>query len=234
MRIILTAVFAASLAASPATAAFTTVNVPTNGLWSSQSFFNIPTGNVTLGGVNFFIASSQGTDAAYWTAAGNAPGPVELTLSVNIEDAKNAYSLLNTFWGAAAPNVGSVTFKGANGLTQTFSLAGNSDVRDYFQNVYTNEINGTTTVQVFANGARRLDMQKFALAAGFQDENLTSIVFTDLGSDGYSRLTLTGVTVETGAVNAVPEPATWAMMLGGFGLLGASVRRRTRSSVTYA
>jgi hypothetical protein len=27
---------------------------------------------------------------------------------------------------------------------------------------------------------------------------------------------------------AIPEPATWAMMLGGFGLLGAATRRRAR------
>jgi hypothetical protein len=34
-------------------------------------------------------------------------------------------------------------------------------------------------------------------------------------------------------VNAVPEPATWAMMIGGFALAGAAARRRTRvASVT--
>jgi len=34
---------------------------------------------------------------------------------------------------------------------------------------------------------------------------------------------------------AVPEPATWAMMIGGFGLVGAAMRRRsTKVSVTYA
>lgn len=32
--------------------------------------------------------------------------------------------------------------------------------------------------------------------------------------------------------NAVPEPATWAMMIGGFGLVGAAMRRRQR--VAYA
>ena len=36
------------------------------------------------------------------------------------------------------------------------------------------------------------------------------------------------------ALAEVPEPATWAMMLGGFGLLGAAARRRTRANVTYA
>jgi hypothetical protein len=35
-------------------------------------------------------------------------------------------------------------------------------------------------------------------------------------------------------VPAVPEPAAWAMMLGGFGLLGGMARRRSRAShVTY-
>jgi hypothetical protein len=33
---------------------------------------------------------------------------------------------------------------------------------------------------------------------------------------------------------AIPEPATWAMMLGGFGLLGAAARRRSRTTLTYA
>jgi hypothetical protein len=36
------------------------------------------------------------------------------------------------------------------------------------------------------------------------------------------------------ATPAVPEPATWAMMIAGFGLIGASMRRRQKVSVTYA
>ena len=36
-------------------------------------------------------------------------------------------------------------------------------------------------------------------------------------------------------VGAVPEPATWAMMIGGFGIVGASMRRRrNKAKVTYA
>ena len=33
-------------------------------------------------------------------------------------------------------------------------------------------------------------------------------------------------------VAAVPEPATWAMMLVGFGMMGASMRYRRRSTTT--
>ena len=36
------------------------------------------------------------------------------------------------------------------------------------------------------------------------------------------------------SVGAVPEPATWGMMLVGFGGIGAAMRRRTRTRVTFA
>jgi hypothetical protein len=32
----------------------------------------------------------------------------------------------------------------------------------------------------------------------------------------------------------VPEPATWAMMIGGFGFVGAASRRRRATTVTFA
>lgn len=37
-----------------------------------------------------------------------------------------------------------------------------------------------------------------------------------------------------GGGGGVPEPATWAMMLIGFGVVGASMRRRQKVRVTYA
>jgi len=55
--------------------------------------------------------------------------------------------------------------------------------------------------------------------------NLDSISFTN-GSVSGVALYSTGV--------AVPEPATWAMMLGGFGVLGAAARRRQRTAITCA
>ena len=37
------------------------------------------------------------------------------------------------------------------------------------------------------------------------------------------------------AVSAIPEPATWAMMIGGFGIVGGAMRRRkAQVRVTYA
>jgi hypothetical protein len=38
-------------------------------------------------------------------------------------------------------------------------------------------------------------------------------------------------TITTGSVGTVPEPATWAMMLFGFGLVGSTLRRRAATGV---
>ena len=47
-----------------------------------------------------------------------------------------------------------------------------------------------------------------------------------------------GAKIETtgggGGTGAVPEPATWAMMLAGFGLMGASMRRKQQGKVRFA
>lgn len=56
-----------------------------------------------------------------------------------------------------------------------------------------------------------------------------------IGSDAF--VLGSGVTVNSGSwlvnnrriVDAIPEPATWAMMIGGFGLVGGAMRRRARS-----
>jgi hypothetical protein len=66
-----------------------------------------------------------------------------------------------------------------------------------------------------------------------------SILF-DIGSSATLTFAALGTSDSLGgyldniALAAVPEPAAWAMMVAGFGLLGAATRRRARTSVTYA
>lgn len=214
--------FILAMTAVPASAAFVTVDLAgrTNGSWwSNQGFYAVSGGVQTLGGTPFLIDTSNG-EPLYWTGAGSG-GPTSLTVAVSIYGASNAYTLINNFWGN--PDVyQSVTFNATGGVSTTFDLYGGVDVRDFLDNTFMNTINGTTTKQVLSSGPYRLDRQSYALPTAFLNQTLTSVVFNDFGVDGISRLTLTGLTIQTG----VPEPASWAMLIAGFGLVGGVLRRR--------
>lgn len=54
--------------------------------------------------------------------------------------------------------------------------------------------------------------------------------FQIANNSAYGGLTATHLTVSSGSV---PEPASWAMMVGGFGMLGGAMRRRQRTSVAF-
>jgi PEP-CTERM motif len=47
-----------------------------------------------------------------------------------------------------------------------------------------------------------------------------------------SRWTIEGVPVDTSGVGGVPEPATWTLLIAGFGLAGAGLRRRRAPTAT--
>lgn len=79
--------------------------------------------------------------------------------------------------------------------------------------------------------------------AYFVDPNTSSYLF--LGTDpfgttyypnlsnartGAQAVSMTAPTFSPVAVAAVPEPATWAMMIGGFGMAGGALRRRRIST----
>jgi hypothetical protein len=55
---------------------------------------------------------------------------------------------------------------------------------------------------------------------------------------GAVRFSSSGVAFEfddvAAGIGAVPEPASWALMIGGFGLVGGAMRRRQRVAVRFA
>ena len=68
--------------------------------------------------------------------------------------------------------------------------------------------------------------------------NISSVVFTRIeNSRGPALFPIDDVTFSLNAVTgAVPEPATWGMMILGFGVMGVAVRRRAkvRTNVSFA
>ncbi|MDP9086949.1 MAG: PEPxxWA-CTERM sorting domain-containing protein, partial [Pseudomonadota bacterium] len=63
----------------------------------------------------------------------------------------------------------------------------------------------------------------------FNSSNITSFTFR---AGNGNQVVIDNLTLNAGAV---PETATWGMMIAGFGLMGASMRYRRRSAkVTFA
>ena len=87
-----------------------------------------------------------------------------------------------------------------------------------------------------ANGSvqNSLQLNWFAQEVGFDPNVAGRYQITLSGTPSLGQPQSLSVVAQLVGVNAVPEPATWAMMIGGFGMLGAAARRRTRTTVTYA
>jgi hypothetical protein len=68
----------------------------------------------------------------------------------------------------------------------------------------------------------------------FTDDFATGQGEASSGSVDYIRIFDTAVTPGEANPAAVPESATWAMFLGGFGLIGGAMRGRRRTGVTFA
>lgn len=96
----------------------------------------------------------------------------------------------------------------------------------------------TSFSATFSNGAlTALSFETAALAAisssGNGDFGLQSFRVTGLGPDGASTFNGDFQLLTSGQIEiaAVPEPATWALMIIGFGIVGGTLRSRRRQIV---
>lgn len=56
----------------------------------------------------------------------------------------------------------------------------------------------------------------------------------DIAFESVANTAITAGATITGPLGAVPEPATWIMMIAGFGLAGATLRQQRRGRVRFA
>lgn len=84
----------------------------------------------------------------------------------------------------------------------------------------------------FVNG-KLVSVTSFGLTFGSGFGDIDNALNSSWGEfNGFVPLSAHERFITSNLLPAVPEPATWAMMIGGFALAGASLRRRAR--VTYA
>ena len=179
-----------------------------------------PTGLVTLGGINFNIASnSMGNQA--WSAqvaAGGGSGQVSVTTLVGVYGVSDVYTLINSMWGLPGPSSdASLIFTGSGGASYSYPLVGNVDIRNWVPggDGPTWTFGGSTT-NVYSGPAYWggftgvLDMQHIVLPAAFANQTLTTIQLVDSGNTGVQRTVLDGVTVVSTGTGAPSLTITYS------------------------
>ena len=158
--------------------------------------------------------------------------------------------------GGPFPNVfvsspGYLNYGAGNNPTTSKILTANGDesfdvtlsglTRALGLNLYLNDF-GDATVAFYSQSGALLGSVLYPSGA----DNFQFLAFRANPGDLIGRFTFTstnGGTLNTGIDNllcgavcggAVPEPASWAMMLLGFGVMGGAMRRRARVRVTFA
>lgn len=159
----------------------------------------------------------------FTTFNGDSFGPWTVTGSVD---------LIGGYWQAPTAGGGSVDLDGNSpgAISQTFTAAPGRYQVSFFLSGNPDGGAGVKTVDVSAGGAS----QVFTFNTGSNSRTTMDYVqeTLDFISTGSTTLTFTsqdvnspfGPVVGGVSVTAVPEPATWAIMLIGFGGLGAAMR----------
>ena len=234
MRILLTAAATLALIAAPASAAQLLTNGDfETGTYAGWTALNAPASN---GSIQLDTPGSTTPVSGMATAANALGGRF---YSMTDQSGPGAYALLQTF--TVAPGTTSLTlsfqqfvqtgipliigppnfdFTGAPNqharvdiLTSTAS-AFSTAAADVVQNFYLN-IDGPVVSPYIAYS---FDIS--TLAAGTYQ-----LRFAQVDNQGFFNQGVDNVSIEAVA-GAVPEPTSWAMMIVGFGIVGASARRR--------
>lgn len=188
---------------------------------------NYPTGSTTIGGVSFALASIDGAGPAVIQTPTTAPVTIG---GLDVLDADVAYTIINSAIGQRGQDVGTITFTGALGATVSFDLIEGQNIRDHYYGMYNNVATDLYATTGYQNGTEvpdgpglaHFDVQRFDLS-GLMGQDLASITFNGTNPGGGEPFLAAVTTANLPA--GVPEPASWALMLGGFGLVGAGMRQ---------
>jgi len=197
------------------------VNTDIHGYTSGEDY---PTGLVTIGGINFNLATIGDTGAGVIQLGDGS----SVSIADNETGVTSAYVIVNSAFGGFGSNIGSLTFHGAGADQVSFDLIEGVNVRDHFDGFFNNTASDVFATQDY-DGGNRYDVYRYDISS--LGGTLTSIEFSSTnvffaeGQPFLAAVTTTG---------GVPEPATWALMLVGFGSLGAALRRARRTAAAAA
>lgn len=172
----------------------------------SNGFSTLGAGDNSVTGWTVFSGSVDWING-YWQAqdgthsidlAGNQPGAIEQTFATV---AGTLYSV--NYWLSGNPDGGDI---GKDGVVAAI----NGAIVDASSSI--------TGIQGPSHENMKYSLKNFTFTAS---GDTTTLRFSSADNAGAF-----GAVLDNVSVSAVPEPATWAMMLVGFGVVGASMRRR--------
>jgi hypothetical protein len=162
-------------------------------------------GSTTLSSLEGFVVMSQ-LDLFRYSSAGNLDWSTQNTPYFSID--------------------GGVSQLFGNSLFSTGTLNGDGRQASHWKDAAA----GAPQIGILDPTSGRGQMQEVtALDLSAYDAIGWDISFNTLANPGY-RLTTASIYNQFANAGAVPEPATWGMMILGFGMVGASARYRRRST----
>lgn len=162
------------------------------------------------------------------------------SFSVNYNSVSQFFTIGASLAGAIDPSTAGIYVFGVNtgaGAIRPFASLGQGNV--IFDQAITLRKDGTGTIGATAldpasiNIAGNLITARIALSllpsTGFRPEQYGFNLWPRIGTGNNNQITDFSPEDATLAVAPVPEPATWAMLLVGFAVAGATLRRRQRA-----
>lgn len=210
------------LAAAILTAIMASIGAPASAEQLVNGGFETPTG---------YFTTYSGTQIPGWTVTANN---VDIASNA-IYGANSAYAYEGVQWldlvGTGRSGAIGQTFATTVGTVYqlSFAYANNPDFTPASANV---AVMGLTTL--LAASITHADSTRTTAGWTIYTGNFTAdsanatLSFTDTSHNQNAGVYLDAVSVQALAT-AVPEPATWAMMIAGFGLIGGATRRNRTS-----
>ena len=189
---------------------------------------------------NFEASSSQTSTPPGWTNVGHMDGVIAYSAFGTPAYDGNYFYDLGGYGNASGPVGDGIQQAVATVLGQayvlTFGLSSENASSPITQ--LTVSIGGLSTVYNLSGDGSGAFKKPFTtqtinyVATG--SSTLISFIQTANASGGNNDALIDKVSFLSSATSAVPEPGTWAMMIGGFGLVGGALRRRRSVKVALA